>query len=340
MGSKKFEIKTYESFATPVVEYKKKVYDKDGIALPISPGKDNIHERGENSFSIDIHEIIGDDDSKVSIRKKMESISIELFPDWINKSVFESKLPKILNKGENPNDALALVVRLVCPQINFVIESKRVSIYDISEKKRIKFQLFNLNDVVGKVEVQSELVRIKNSNQTNPTIAFSSLTILSRNRTITFYVDEVDDIGSNALPLTPGDTKDKMFVMKNLKKLGIDPPNLIYHKQFKDFFNNGDEYKTVQTIMILVGLPYCEQLLKWIIFGMPDYEKKEHKIIIKFIGELCDKREKELEEITNEADEGKKSIEYLKLSNLVFENIQNMGSGWKKMIYQIVQNEK
>ena len=76
------------------------------------------------------------------------------------------------------------------------------------------------------------------------------------------------------------------------------------------------------------------------VFGKPDYEKKEHKIIIKFIGELCDKREKELEEITKEADEGKKSLEYLKLSSLIFENIQSVGPGWKKMLFNTIQKEK
>lgn len=336
----KFDIKTYESFSAPVVEYKKKVYDKDGNALTISPGKENITERGYNSFTIDIHEIEGGDDNKTSIRKITESISIELLPDWVNRPGFESALPKIINKGETAKEVLALAIRLVCPKINFVIESKRLSIAEISDKKPIKFKQFNLNDVVGKVEVQSELVRVKSSNPTTSTIAFSNLTVLSRNKTIVFYVDEIDDVGGSALPITEGDTKDKMFVMKNLKKLGTEPPALVYHKQFKDFFNNGDKYETVQIIMVMIGMPYCEQLLKWIVYGNPNYEKKEHKVIIKFIGEICDKRENELKEITIETDEKKKTIEYLRLSNLIFENIQNMGYGWKKTLYEIVQNEK
>ena len=235
---------------------------------------------------------------------------------------------------------MALTVRLVCPKLNFVIESKRLSLSDISDRKPIKFKPFTLNDVIGKVEVQSELVRVKSSNPTTSTIAFSNLTVLSRNKTIAFYVDEIDDVGGTALPIIEGDTKDKMFTMKNLGNLGTEPPTLIYHKQFKTFFNNGDEYKTVQVIMIIIGMPYCEQLLKWIVYGNPNYEKKEHKVIIKFIGEICDKRENEFREITIETDEKKKTMEYLKLSNLIFENIQNMGYGWKKALYEIVQNEK
>ena len=340
MGTQRFNIKTFESFTSPVIEYKKRVYDSTGSTLPISPGKVNPQERGENSFSIDIHEIIKEDDTKINIRKLTEEITIELIPDWVNKAGFESKLPKILNKGETPDETLALIVRLVCPKINFVLESRRILITDVSYNKPIKFKSFQLNDIVGKVEVQSELVRIKSSNPTNPTLAFSSLTILSKNRSIIFYIDEVDDVGGNALPIAPGDIKDKMFVMKNLKKLGGEPPRLIYNKQFEDFFNNGDDYKTVQIIMILIGLPYCEQLLKWIIYGNPDYEKKEHLVIIKFIGEICDKKESELELITKEANEGKKSEEYLQLSNSIFENIQNIGIGWKKLLYQIVKNEK
>ena len=91
----KFDIKTYESFSSPVVEYKKKVYDKDGNILTISPGKHDPTERGYNSFSIDIHEIEVTDDHKSSIRQMTESISIELLPDWVNKADFESYLPKI-----------------------------------------------------------------------------------------------------------------------------------------------------------------------------------------------------------------------------------------------------
>ncbi len=340
MGSQKFNIETFESFLSPVIEYKKRVYDSNGNMLHISPGKAISTERGESSFSIDIHEINKEDDTKESIRTLTEEITIELIPDWVNKDGFESKLQKILNKGESPDETIALTIRLVCPKINYVIESKRVSITDIYYNKPIKFKPFQLIDVTGKVEVHSELVRIKSSNPTNPTIAFSNLTILSKNRIITFYIDEVDDIGGNALPITPGDIRDKMFLMKNSKKLSVDPPRLIYNKQFEAFFNNGDDYKTVQVIMVLIGLPYCEQLLKWIIYGNPDYEKKEHLVIIKFIGELCDKKESELELITKEVNEGKKTEEYLHLSNSLFENIQSMVTGKKKILYQIVKNEK
>lgn len=194
--------------------------------------------------------------------------------------------------------------------------------------------------MIDKIEVQSELIRANSSNITNSTIAFSNLTILSRNRSIAFYIDEVETIGGNALTITPGDTKDKMFIIKNTNPLGVEPPSLIYHKQFKDFFNNGDNYQTVQSIMILIGIPYCEQLLKWIVYGKPDYMKEEHLAIIKLIGEICDIREKDFEEITNEANESKKTQEYLRLSILLFINIQGKGKGWKNMLYQIVQNEK
>lgn len=340
MGTQKFNIKTFESFSTSIVEFKKRVYDSQNIQLRISPGKANPHERGENSFSIDIHEIEKEDETKDNLRKLTDTISIELIPDWVNKKSFEEKLKKVINKNESPNEVLSLAIRLVCPKINHVIESKKISITDLYQNKAIKFNKINLNDVVGKIEVHSELIRNKSSNPTKSTIAFSSLTILSKNKTITFYVDEVDDIGGSSLPIIPGDTKDKMFVMKNSKQLGGEPPRLIYHKQFENFFNNGDDYETVQTLMILIGFPYCEQLLKWIIFGNPDFEKKEHISIIKFIGDLGDKKESELELVRKEANEGKKIEEYLKLSNQIFENIQGLGIGWKKMLLQIIKNEK
>lgn len=340
MGTNRFKIKTFESFLTPVVEFKKRVYDSSGDILQISPGKNNSLERGENSFSIDIHEINQKDDSKINIRNLTEQITIELIPDWCNKKTFENNLPNILNKGENPEETLELIIRLVCPKINFVIESKRIKIFDISLNKPIRFAPFELDDIIGKVEVQSELIRVKNSNPTNPIIAFAGFTILSKNRSISFYIDEIDDIGRNALSIIPGETKDKMFIMKNSKELSTEPPKLIYNNQFEEFFNNGDEYLTVQAIMIMVGLPYCEQILKWIIFGTPDYEKKEHITLIKFIGELCDKKESELKLITTETNNDEKIQEYLDLSNSIFDNIQNLGSGWKKSLYQIIKDEK
>lgn len=340
MGTKKFSIKTFESFTTPVVEFEKKVYDHDGNALLITPGKKEPTVRGFNSFSIDIHEIGEEEESKRPIREVTESITVELLPDWVNKKGFDDTVDNLLNKGEKADEILALEIQLVCPRINYVVESKRISLKAITEGKPIMFRSIDLNDVVGKVVVQSELIRTKNSNPISPHIAFSNLTVLSRNRSIAFYVDEVEDVGGNALPITPGETLDKMFAMKNMNPLGVEPPTLVYHKEFKDFFNNGDDYETVKCIMLLIGLPYCEQLLKWIVFGKPDYGKEEHQVIINLIGELCFYREKDMEEITNEADDDKKVQSYLKLSNLLFENVQGMGTGWKKMLRQIVENEK
>ncbi|MDF3078640.1 MAG: hypothetical protein K0S09_2529 [Sphingobacteriaceae bacterium] len=339
MGSQKFEIKTYQCFTSPVVEYIKRVYDLSGNILPISPGKETPTARGYNSFSIDLHEIRRSDEGTIPLRELSLAIIIELLPDWVDRLKFESDLPKILNNGEDANSSLALTIRLVCPKLNFVIESRIISITDIYSKTPIKFHPFYLDDVVGKVEVQSELVRVKHTTPSGPTLAFSNLNILARNRSVSFFIDEVDDIGGTALPILPGDTKDKMFVIKN-SSLTDGPPVLIYHKQFKDFFNNGDDYETVQAIMILIGLPYAEQLLKWVVYGNPNYEKKEHKALIKYIGELCEIREYELKSITEEADELKKRDEYLKLSACIFDAVQNVGSGWKKMLYNIVRNEK
>lgn len=340
MGTKKFGIKTFESFTTPVVEFEKKVYDNEGNSLPITPGKEEPNVRGFNSFSIDIHEIGVEDDNKRLIREVTKAITIVLIPDWVNKTGFDDTVANLLNKGEKSDEILAMVIRLVCPRINYVVESKRVSLKAITERKPIRFSDIDLNDILGKVEVHSELIRTKNSNLTKQQIAFSNLTVLSRNRSVAFYIDEVEDVGGNALPITPGETGDKMFVMKNLNPLGVVPPTLVYQKKFKNFFNNGDDYETVKCIMLLIGLPYCEQLLKWIVFGKPDYGREEHLVIINLIGELCESRDKELEEITNEADDNKKTQAYIKLSNLLFENVQGMGQGWKKMLRQIVENEK
>jgi len=96
MGIKKFDIRTYHSFKTPVVEFEKRIYDKDGNTMIITPGKDDPTIRGFNSLSIDIHEIGEDDESKKPIRKVTDGISIELIPDWVNKVDFYEKVLKIL----------------------------------------------------------------------------------------------------------------------------------------------------------------------------------------------------------------------------------------------------
>lgn len=340
MGTKKFGIKTFESFTSPVVEYIKKVYDEGDRSLPITPGSTEQMIRGYDSFSIDIHQISSEDEeTKKPIRDLTRSIAIELIPDWVNIKSFENHIAKVINTNEDPNDVLCLAVRLVCPKINYVIESKRIPLTEISKKTPIKFQQIDLDDVVGKIEITSELIRTKGTNPSNSTIAFSNYTILSRNRTVSFFIDEIEDIGGNSLQIEPGDIKDKLFEMKNGEPLGVDPPKLIYHEDFKMFFNNGDDYNTVQAILILIGLPYCECLLKWIVFGKPNFAKDEHRVLIKFICELCETREKDFEDIASEADAEKKSKKYILLSSQLFSNIQKMGKGWKKMLNQIIQSE-
>src|SRR6185503_19212924 len=111
MGTQKFNIRTYESFSTSVVEFRKRIYDNQNTELKISPGKANPFERGENSFSIDIHEIEAQDETKNSLRKLTDTISIELIPDLVNKIGFEEKLSKVVNNGENPQEVLSLAIR-------------------------------------------------------------------------------------------------------------------------------------------------------------------------------------------------------------------------------------
>lgn len=340
MSTVHLDIKTFESFSGPVVEFKKRIYDQDGKPLLISPGKVNPYEKGGNSLSINIHEIDTGNDSKALLRDITESISIDVTPDWINKVSFENKLPDILNTDEEGNQVLALAVRLVCPKINFVIESLNISLADIYTNKPIRFKPFSLDDVVGKVELQSELLRVKSSNPSKPTVAFSSYTILSKNKPVSFYIDEIDDVGGNFLALIPSDDlRDRIFEFQDKNIGGSEIPKLLYNKQFKKFFNNGDNYKTVQAIMILIGLPYCERILQWAIFGKPNFDRKDHASAMKFIAEICDFKESDLETIWK-LDDARRKDEYLKYSGRLFENIQSLGSGWRKMLYQIVQDEK
>ena len=172
MGVKKFGIKTYNFFQQPVVEYKKKVYDKDGHALHISPGKSNPEIRDFTSFGVDIHEIEGKEKS-IPIRELTDSIAIELIPDWVDKDDFDETIRSIINESERPEEILRVAIRLVCPKLNYVIDSRKISLDHITEKKPIKFSSIDLNDVVDKVEVQSELIRVKNTNPRNSQLYFA-----------------------------------------------------------------------------------------------------------------------------------------------------------------------
>jgi hypothetical protein len=339
MGTNKFGIKTFESFTGPVVEFEKRIFDGDNRPFVINPGKEDPTLRGFDSFSLDMHEVEHAGNT-TKLRDFTNAISIELIPDWVNKQLFDSRIGSIINPKENPRDVLSLAVQLICPRINYVIECRRINFDDIQKRVPIKFANINLNDIVGKLEISSELIRSKGSNPIDPKLSHLSQTVISRNRTLSVYIDETEDIGSNSLQLKPRDTNDLMFELDNLNPLGIKPPELFYHEQFKEVFNNGDDYDTVQTIMILIGLPYCESILKWIVFGRPNYDLEENKVLIKFICELCDVREKDFQDLTSETNYEIKTQKYLRLSQTLFSSIQGLGKGWKKMLYQIVKNEE
>ena len=73
---------------------------------------------------------------------------------------------------------------------------------------------------------------------------------------------------------------------------------------------------------------------------MPNFSKQEHKGIIKFIAELCDTKESELEALCSSGNPKDKEQKYLSLSLLLFENVQDMGKGWKKYLYNLIKKEQ
>ena len=246
----------------------------------------------------------------------------------------------MLDKDEDPYEVLELSVRILCPSLSYVYEAKALSLKAIDDQKPIIFNDINLDDVKGNLRVSSELVRKKKHKPSNNPIAFSKYSVLAKNDSITFYVDETDVVGGNRLQIHPAETGNHMFRFKNSSKNSVRPPVLEYHKDFEAFFNAGDEFKSVQSILLLIGFPYLDRLLRWIVFGNPNFDDPEHMAIVKFIAELCEIKSSELQDLSYSGEENDKITKYLGLSDEIFMEIQTLQSGMKKMLYSIITSEK
>ena len=97
------------------------------------------------------------------MRELTSTISVELIPEWVNKVEFGKKIRNILFDEESPEDTLRLNVRIWCPEINYVINSIVIDLEYINQMKPIIFSQIDLADSVGKLEINSSLVRIKGS---------------------------------------------------------------------------------------------------------------------------------------------------------------------------------
>ncbi len=340
MGTHNFHIKTFRSFDSSVIDFSKRILDKDDNIMIISPGKTDPYSRNHNSNSISIHEIHDINNNAINLRDFTESIKIELTPNFVNKKTFDTSILKILNANEDPYDTIAVSINATCPKLNYVIDSRTIPLKDIENMTSILIGPILLNDIVGKIEIESELIRIKNSNQGAYEIANSRYTILAINKTISVFIDEVEEIGGNSLVIEPANLGEKLFAFKNINPLGIELPTLEYNEELKSYFSNGDKYKTVQAILMIIGYPYMENLLKWIIFGRPDFKKDSHLSVIKFISEICEKHEDEIEELNIESDLEIKLKGYFLLSNKLFENIQEISKTWKGIASNLITNEK
>lgn len=339
MGARKFRVQTYSRFNYPVVEFTKRVLNEKGEPLKINPGGQNEFERGVNTTSIDIHKIDCSESRFSYLREIATNIKLEVIPEWINENNFHSKLDGILFEGEIPEDTLMLNCRLWCPDINYVIESKLVSLSDVRENKPILFDNINLDDCTGRIEMTSHLIRKKGTSKLEFNRTNSKLAVIAENASITFYIDAVEKIGGNFLNIIPADTGQHMFHFRNETVYGGQSPELEYHKDFERYFNNGDDYNSIKIMMIFLGPLYGDKLLRWVLFGTIDFENPKHKAIVSFLGELCERKESFFVKAVDEVDE-KKIKYYFELSEALFKNIQVQNLNWRKFLEKMIKAEK
>ena len=139
--------------------------------------------------------------------------------------------------------------------------------------------------------------------------------------------------------ILPTDLKKRLWGFNYEYPFGINIPELLYHKDLEEYFNNGDDYNSVKILMLMIGPIYCDKILRWILFGTPDFENPQHKAVISFIGDLCDTKESAFIAIADESDEHKVR-KYLELSDIIFKNIQVHNLNWKDFLTKIIKSEK
>lgn len=339
MGSKKFAVQTYTRFNYPVIEFRKRILDDKNNSLKINPGGQDEYEKGVNSTSIDIHKIEDNGNKFTYLRELTSTVTVELIPEWINREDFNKKIKGILFEEESPEDALRMNVRIWCPEINYVIDTIMVDLEYINTGKPIIFNKIDLADSIGKIEINSNLVRTRGSNKHEFNRTNSKLSVIAKNADIVFYIDAIARIGGNFLNILPTDLKKHLFGFNNEFPFGTQIPELEYHKDLEEYFNNGDDYNSVKILMIMIGPIYCDKILKWILFGNPDFENPQHKAVISYIGDLCNMKESLFTAIADESEE-LKVRKYSELSDIIFKNIQIHNLNWKDFLSKIIKTEK
>lgn len=130
-----------------------------------------------------------------------------------------------------------------------------------------------------------------------------------------------------------------LFRIRDWQDSGTDHPQFLYHSDIEKYIKGGDYYLSIQNFLMMGLIIYSDHNLKWIIFSNNFSESNEyHLSIVDYISKILNCKKADLLEI-NKLECEEKLNEYLKLSKLLLENIQDSSMNFKQMMKKFIENE-
>lgn len=329
MTTQIFKINTIQKLDHPPIEFRK--------VITLIPENRKI-EKGLSDLVIDLHHIEQREGEFILLRDKCKSININLIPEWANSAVKDS-LKEIIFDDEDLAEIVIVNIYLLALETRDVIDLKKLTISDIESKSEICFSNIDVNKYHGKIEVQSNISRIKGHASKNGLVADRKHFILGENKNISIYLDEVSSIGNNYLDIIPEDLGRLLFRIRDWQEPGTDHPQFLFNSEIEKYVKGGDYFLSIQNFLMMGLIIYSDFNLKWILFSENFSESDEyHLSILDYISKILDYKKAEILDITK-LDIEDKLKEYLRLSKLLLEKIQDSSINYKMKMKEFIDND-
>jgi len=330
MTTQRFNINTVKRSETPLVEFTKKI---------IFRGKEKTIEKGLNHTTIDIHEIETFDGIFYPIREYCNLIDLVLDPEWVSPYSIEI-LKDLVFEDEAIVDAVQLIVYLLCPATKEIISLKKFSINAIEGREEIVFKDIDLNDFKEKIEVHSNISRVKGHSVSDQLIADKKYFILNENKVISIYIDEVEAPGGDHLDIRSEDIGKYLFKLQDWQDDPYNHPTFFYNSNFEKYIKGGDYYNSVKLFLMMSLVIFAEDNLKWILFGRNFNETDEyHRSVQEFLLKILDMKKSEFDEIIDIDNIEEKVTKYIELSQLLVDKIQVFNVSYKTLFKNFIDME-
>jgi hypothetical protein len=329
MTTQKFKINTIQILDHPPIEFRK--------VITLIPENRKL-EKGLNDLVIDLHQIEQREGEFIPLRDKCKYINLDLTPEW-TKSTVKDSLTKLIFNDEHLEEIVVLNVILLASDTRDVIDLKKLTIGDIESNSEICFSNIDVNKYHGKIEVQSNISRIKGHATKNGIIADRKHFILGVNKNITIYLDEVSSIGSNYLDIIPEDLGRLLFRIRDWQEPGIDHPQFLFNSEIEKYVKGGDYFLSIQNFLMMGLIIYSDFNLKWILFSENFSESDEyHLSIVDFISKILDYKKADILNLAK-LDIEDRLKEYFKLSKFLLEKIQDSNINYKTKMKEFIDND-